>query len=117
MKNYNYFLSCIVIRVKVILADVYLLHPLPTACLQKNASIPLDFTYFACSTISVSFTVVSKYSIMADERVQFSPSTTVCVPGGEPVLATSDNIVYKVVCAMEYIFVIAPCIQLYYASL
>ena len=43
----------------------------------------LDLSEFACSIISVSFAVLSKYTKSSSEQIQFSPAVSLCVPDGK----------------------------------
>ena len=45
--------------------------------IQKDVSLSLDLSAFACSQVEVSFSVVTQ-----QEYTEFSPTQSVCVEGG-----------------------------------
>lgn len=59
--------------------------------LQKNSSQAVDLSPYACSTVSISFGVLSKYGKYSGQQLQFSPPTTVCIPGGQPYSNTLNH--------------------------
>lgn len=50
---------------------------------QKYPTELFDLSSLACKTVSVSFSVISKYSLQGSEELSFSPTLSLCVPGGK----------------------------------